>query len=238
MSVIKPLLFIISMIGFFELIRIVTADKINRCFLPSMTIALQVSILFLAGILNLLPEMTYALYITGFIGLAHAAWKKKGLGFLRDYISVSAFFLVLVMMVLAVYVKGKIFTGYDNFSHWALVVRSMLETNRYPNFLDTVIYFQEYPLGSSTYIYFFAKLVGESESVQMLAQAYMITAAALPLFAFAKRNSFLPAAVMLVLVNLLFLYIIPVVDLLVDMLLSVTGVCGMTFAALYCRERD
>lgn len=238
MSVIKPLLFMISTTGFFELVRTLTGDRMNRCFLPSMTIALQVSVLFLAGILNLLPEMTYALYITGFIGLAHAAWKRKGLGFLRDYISVSAFFFVLVIAILAVYVKGKIFVAYDNFSHWALVVRSMLETNRYPNFQDTVIYFQEYPLGSSTYIYFFSKLVGRSESVQMLAQAYMITAAVLPLFAFAKRNSFLPAAVMLVLVNLLFSYIIPVVNLLVDMLLPVTGVCGMTFATLYCRERD
>lgn len=238
MAVVKLLLFAISTLGSFEIIRAVTRDKMNRCFLPSMTIALQVSALFLAGILNVLPEMTYALYIAGFIGLVHAVWKRKGLGFLRDYISVSAVFFILVMAILAAYVNGKIFTGYDNFSHWALVVRRMLETNRYPNFLDTVIFFQEYPLGSSTYIYFFAKLVGKSESIQMLAQAYMIMAAIFPLFTFAKRNSLLPAAVMLVLVNLLFLYIIPVVDLLVDMLLPVMGACGMTFAALYCRERD
>ena len=236
MIVAKLFLFALSSLGSFELIRAVTGDRVNRCFLPSMTIAFQVSVLFLGGILNLLPEMTYLLYIAGLAGLAYTVWKRKGLGFLRDYLSAGYFFLALVMAALAFYCRGKIFSHYDNFSHWALVVRTMLEANRYPNFQDAVIVFQEYPLGSSTYIYFFAKLVGKSESVQMLAQAYMTTAAVLPLFAFANRKSVLPAAVMLVLVNLLFQYNTTIPSLLVDTLLPVMGVCGLAFAALYCRE--
>lgn len=46
--------------------------------------------------------------------------------------------------------RGRMFVWYDNFSHWALVVKNMLLTDRFPTFLDTRIIFQEYPMGSAS----------------------------------------------------------------------------------------
>lgn len=237
-TLIKIVLFFISTLGTFELLRNLSREGINRYFLPSLTIAVQITILFLAGLLNILKETTLILYLVGFYGILKSFYQRKNLQFLKYYFKIGYVFLFLVMMITALYVRGKIFVGFDNFSHWALVVRRMLEVNRYPNFEDTLIAFQEYPLGSATYIYYFAKLTSRSESFQMLAQAYMIAASVLPLFAFAKRNRLVAAIVMFFFVNFLFVYNIPIVDLLVDTLLPLIGICGLVFTYQNCREKE
>lgn len=183
MTLLKFLFFALSTLGSFELLRMAGADKIRIHFLPSLTIAAQVSVLFLAGLWNLLPEATAALYLLGFFGLFLRVLREKTLGFLRKYVDFGYAALAILLVGTALAVREKMFLHYDNFSHWALVVQEMLINNRFPNFADTLITFQAYPLGSATYIYFFAKLVGASEPLQMLAQAYAIAASILPLFA-------------------------------------------------------
>ena len=89
-----------------------------------------------------------------------------------------------ILFIMLVYVKGKVFGGYDNFFLWGIVVESMLNTNRFPNFEDAIIEFQEYPLESSSYIYFVAKLVSTNESIWMFAQIYMMLSCILPIFYF------------------------------------------------------
>lgn len=80
------------------------------------------------------------------------------------------------------------FVHYDNFSHWALVVKKIIETNRFPNGFDEIITFKEYPLGSAIFIYFFTKFTNTNESTQMLAQAYMMLVCIMPLFSNTKKQ--------------------------------------------------
>jgi hypothetical protein len=70
--IIKLFLFILSTIGSWEILR--RNSKVNIYFLPSLTIAIQITLLFLAGLLNLLPEMTWFLYIVGLVGFAHSIY--------------------------------------------------------------------------------------------------------------------------------------------------------------------
>lgn len=241
MVLLRLFLFGISTIGFFELIRRVCRDKVNIYFLPSLTIAIQVTFLFVAGLLNLLPEMTFGLYLIGLAEVIHTIYiyiyiyKKKDFSFIKTYLNIGYVVLIIILLILAMYLKGKVFSQYDNFSHWAIVVRRMLEVNRYPNFEDTLITFQEYPLGSATYIYFFAKLIITSESVQMLAQSYMLVAAILPLFSFAKKNQVAATITIVSFVNYVLLYNIRITDLLVDTLLPLVGICGLLFTYLHCK---
>ena len=74
MVLLRLFLFGISTIGFFELIRRVCRDKVNIYFLPSLTIAIQVTFLFVAGLLNLLPEMTFGLYLIGLAEVIHTIY--------------------------------------------------------------------------------------------------------------------------------------------------------------------
>ena len=83
MLLVRLCLFGISSLGTFELLRKVCWDKIGIYFLPSLTIAIQVTALFLAGLLNFLPEMTMCLYIIGFSGFIYSLCKEKTFSFLK-----------------------------------------------------------------------------------------------------------------------------------------------------------
>ena len=236
MLLLRLLLFVISTVGTFELIRKVSGDEVNIYFLPSLTAAIQVCVLFLAGLLNLLPEAVYGLYLVGIVGFIYSVCKNKSLAFLKSYINPGYILTFALLLIFAVYLRGKVFTDYDNFSHWGLVVKRMLETNRYPNFKDTLIQFQEYPLGSSTYIYYFTKLTRTSESFQMLAQTYIMLAAVLPLYSFGKKNHFAISIAVVSFTNYVLLYNIKITELYVDTLLPLVGICGLLFAYQHCKE--
>lgn len=236
MTLVKLLLFALSTLGSFELLRMAGRDKIQIHFLPSLTIAMQVSLLFPAGLWNLLPEAAAALYLLGFFGLFLRIFREKSLGFLRKYADFGYAALAILLAASILAVRGKMFLHYDNFSHWAMVTREMLRFDRFPNFANTLIHFQEYPLGSAIYIYFFAKLVGTTEPVQMLAQAYAIAAAIVPLFSRATGRKSLCCAALLGFAWFVFDYNTAITDLLVDTLLPMVGMCALLFAVTHCKE--
>lgn len=235
-TAIKLFLFCVSNVGYWEMIRRNT--KINIYFFPSLTIAIQTTVLFLSGILNLLREMTGLLYGIGIIWFIYCVYIDKGIKWIKNYINVGFMFLAIASSIMLLFERGKIFTHYDNFSHWAIVVKKMIETNRYPNFEDTIIMFQEYPLGSATYIYFFAKLVSISESVQMFAQTYMMLSCMIPLFIFEKKNKMCTAIIVTSVTNFFLVYNIAVSNLLVDTLLPIVAICGFIYAYYYCKDFD
>ena len=72
----------------------------------------------------------------------------------------------------------------------------------------------------------------------MLAQSYMMLAAILPLYSFAKKNHGAVSIVIVSFVNYVFLYNILITDLLVDTLLPVVGVCGLLFTYLHCKDGE
>lgn len=223
--------FFLSNLGFWELLRRKT--QINIYFLPSLTIAIQTTILFFAGLLNILKGTTYLLWGCGLALLIFFITNDRNVKFINNYKKVGFVYLVISAAIMLFYVRGKIFTHHDDFSHWALVVKQMLSTNRYPNFEDTIITFQEYPLGSSTYIYYFAKLVGKNESLQMFAQIYTMLTCLLPIFIYTKKNQILSCGTMLFITNFLFVYNINVTDLLVDTLLPLVSMCSLLYVYRY-----
>ena len=87
MTLIRMGLFGLSTLGSFELIRRAANNKVDLFFLPSLTIALQVTILFFSGILNLLPEVSKLIYLAGLVMFAVCLWKNKSLKFVKDYIN-------------------------------------------------------------------------------------------------------------------------------------------------------
>ena len=231
LTVMKLFLFICSCVGTWEWLNRKAGISVE--FLPGVTIALQTSILFLAGILNLLKEAAFLLWAAGLLYLIWVLIRDRSFGFLKEYLDVSILFCGAACMILLFFLKGKIFTHYDNFSHWALVVRRMLDTDRFPNFKDTIFVFREYPLGSSVYIYFFSKLISRSEAMQMMAQAYMMIAGILPVFGFCRKYraaSFLIAAGF---ANLFLVYNISVTDLPVDTLLPLSSMGALIYIYRY-----
>ena len=71
---------------------------------------------------------------------------------------------------------GIQFIHYDNFSHWGVIVKYMLMSNDIPDGSTAVIDYKDYPLGSASFIYYFCKIVGNTQGNMLVAQAFLLIA--------------------------------------------------------------
>lgn len=206
---------------------------IRRCqvrmeFAPAITCAWASNLLFAAGLWNLLPQAVWLLLLGGLI-LFVRSFQKKFLPDKRSLLLFCGFVCIVLYFFWLFY--GVHITSYDNFSHWATVVKDMLLNDRMPNFEDTVIRFQSYPLGSSLFLYAVCKIVGPAEGCMLWAQLLMLASCLFCMSAFVKKRTLwqLPA------LGLMALWMLTVnnsiYELRVDTLLPVTGVA--VFAVLY-----
>lgn len=230
----KLILFFSSCLGFWEFLR--RRTNVNIYFLPVLTVAIQTTVLFCAGLLNILSEISFLLEVAGIILLIYFVIIDKGINWLKHYKKIGYIYFGVMLVAVLLTVNGKVVHHYDNFSHWALVVKQMLLTDRFPNFQDAVIAFQEYPLGSASFIYYVAKIIGQSESVWMFAQAYMITVCLLPVFIYARKNKIFAFAFVFLSTNFIYVYLIQITDLLVDTLLPMAGMSMLLYVYYYTRR--
>ncbi len=184
---IRLILFFLSEFGYF--LALDRKTKINRAFVPMVTVASQVCILFIGGILNLLRPVSILLYLTGFISLIWFVFTQKEIRFIKEFAFDKSIFLLYFMLVLCVLaLHGKLFVFHDNFSHWALITKQMLLTDRFPNFQDIVIEYQDYPPGSACFIYYLSSFVSQKEWIQMIAQAFMMLSFAISIFSCCNKT--------------------------------------------------
>lgn len=228
---IKLLLFLLSSLGFWELIYRKT--DINVYYLPSITIAIQVTVLLLSGLLNCLNEFAYMIYVSGLGILFYFTYKDKNFRCLKKYLNSGYLFMFCSFAILIFLLKGKVFLHWDNFSHWAIVLKPMLYENRFPNFTDKIIQYKQYPLGSSVWVYYFAKFISNKEWIQMLGQNFAIISCILPIFVYCKKNYCISLIFIFLSTNIIFFYNIKIIDLLVDTLLPIAGMAMLMFIKNY-----
>lgn len=68
-------------------------------------------------------------------------------------------FLLAVGAILLL-LRGRLLTQWDEFSHWGLVVRNMMEFDRFGNLPQATTYFKGYPPAAALLEYFFVRLGG------------------------------------------------------------------------------
>ena len=73
-------------------------------------------------------------------------------------------------------------THYDNFSHWALVVKDLLLTGELPGADTSLIPFRDYPPGTSVFIFYICRYLGHSQGMMLLAQNSVLLACFFALF--------------------------------------------------------
>lgn len=187
-NILSFLLFIISMSGFVFFVERKT--KIQVEFLPIIVLSIITVILFLGGILNILPLSTMMLFIIGIIlffkeiviSYQLKKMKEKVKKYLTPGIIIFAIFNIIYFFILF----NQKLLHYDNFSHWAVIVKSMLMNDSLPNFEDPILTFNSYPPGSALFIYYFNRILGVGEGLSLYAQMIMILASLLTLYSFSS----------------------------------------------------
>lgn len=227
-KVVRLLLLVFSFYGFMQAARRRLDANLSLAFI----FASIGSLMFLAGILNLLPETAAFICLLGCVlGVRSIRRRENPLALISPG---TLFFAVGSVVMAALLFRAK-FTSYDNFSHWAIVVKRMLATDRFPNFSDVNIQFQSYPLGSSCFIYYIAKVSGiRFEWMQMLAQAVLMLGMTAALFSCSRWpvTHLLTAVVGVALLA----GDVDFTSLMVDTLLPLTALAGLA-ACVALRER-
>ena len=129
-------------------------------------------------------------------------------------------------------------THYDNFSHWAVIVKYLLGADRLPGADAGIVAFRDYPPGSSLLIYYVCRYAGHSRGIMLLAQNSLILACFYAVFGIVKeRRRFLlysfsgMGCAMLSYLNLT----IRINNLLVDFLLPLMALASAA-VSYRCRE--
>lgn len=231
----KIVLLMLSYFGYWEYFR--KRLRLNVFLIPAFTIGVQFSVMFLPGLLNFLPEAAYCIYFGGLLLLVYGLRQEKW-RIILPYLNYGYAFLGVMLLAVAITVNNQLVTWFDNFTHWAVVVKNMLAADRFPTFAQSAVGFMDYPLGSSTIIYYFCRMTSTGEGIQMLAQGFVMLCMILPVFAFSGKNSFFCCVFALLLTNILLCYNIPITELLVDTLLPLTVASTFLLIGWLYREKS
>ena len=148
-------LFLLSIMGYLGVI--VKKGRFQPEFAPAICFAGISNLLFLAGILNIMKLTVWMIFIGGFICVCWLFWKPISFSLRERWLGIGMFLFIFYFSWL---LWGVRCVSYDDFSHWATAVKAMLLNDRMPNFQDTVVMFQSYPLGSSLFLYYVSRIVG------------------------------------------------------------------------------
>ncbi|MCE5188632.1 MAG: hypothetical protein LLF75_05570 [Eubacteriales bacterium] len=175
LTLLRLLAFAVSTMGYVAFVRIFWKVPARASYI--FVLSSFACLVYFAGLAGILLPVAVLLFFGGLILLMGIILKKKiKIAFNRSSISALnlAFFAALIALIASL-IDTK-FVHYDNFSHWAVVVKNMLITNRFPEAGSAIIDFKSYPLGSSAFLYYFCRVVGNGQGVMLTGQVLLLFA--------------------------------------------------------------
>lgn len=207
--------------------------RIRIEFVPALFCAWCSNLLLIGGLLNCLPVTVFLLFAGGFVLLALSVHHKYFLT-KQDRFKYAGFLTVIIYFYILM--QGSHFISYDNFSHWATVIKDMLAVNRMPNFEDFIIRFQSYPLGSSLFIFYICKIIGTSDACLLFGQLLMLISFLFCIVAFVKKENIYSMLIFLLYSIWALTSNIHIYELRVDTLLPLAGVAAFAWIYYYKSE--
>ena len=173
LTVLRLLAFLLSAAGYVAVAR--AYWKITPRASYIFVFSAEAVLIYLAGLAGVLSYAAYALFGGGLVLLVALILNKKiKLAFNTSSISAINLAFVVTLGIITASLLTTNFVHYDNFSHWAVVVKYMLVTDRIPDAASAIIDFKSYPLGSSSFLYFVSRIVGNSEGVMLTGQGMLL----------------------------------------------------------------
>ena len=196
LTVLRLVAFLLSAAGYVAVAR--AYWKISSRASYIFVFSAEALVMYFAGLAGVLSYAAYALFGLGIVlFIALLINKKIALAFNVSSLSAINIAFVAVFGAIVASLINTYFVHYDNFSHWAVVVKYMLVTNHIPDATSAIIDFKSYPLGSSSFLYYVGRIVGNSEGVMLVGQAILLFASFYAVFgAIRDQKRFLLAALL------------------------------------------
>ena len=147
----------------------------RREFVPIFIFSFIGCMVYFCGLLGILLWGSVLIMVLGLIIFAvFLPSSLKKWRYFRPHISLFGFFWILGSFCFFLLLLRSKFTHYDNFSHWAIVVKQMLSTNAFPTLESKLIDFKNYPLGISSFIYYICRFAGNYQPIMICAQGMLV----------------------------------------------------------------
>lgn len=180
MRFILGFLFIASCLGY----GLFFLRQVKLCinFIPITVVSALSLVLYLFGLLGLLLPGAVALYSVGLLLLGISVFqyrKNRPPVCLPKPFDICFAAVAGIFLILSLNMKLQ---HYDNFSHWAIVVKNMLTNDRFPNMTDYIVSYKDYPLGISTWLYYVCRFWGHQEGILLFGQNLFLLSAFYAIF--------------------------------------------------------
>lgn len=238
MSISGLIVFIMAQIGYTGMVRMAGVNK-YMSWITSMVI--QTLLLYVLAMLNWLKFGLKAVVILGCI---FVVVRIGSIIFRVGKLPFEGIHYFDVWMIVIGIIMGRILFAsplihYDNYSHWALIIKYLLFQGHLPVAADTIISFTSYPPATALFITQFVSWVGFSDGAMLLGQFLLIWASIYGIFAVLRdrtrsTNSFVICFAVSI-INI-FNISIRMNNLLVDFVLPVVAAAG--FAGVYAYRRS
>lgn len=235
----RALLFFFSEMGWMEFFRQKT--KLPVCLIPVFTVSFQTVFLLLFAMAGVLKSAAMYTMSAGLLLLAYGLIKERKRA-LSAWCDGSMLFAMLAGLVMFFLLRGKIVGHFDNFTHWALIVKHLLIHDALPTAEHAVITYTNYPVGSALWIYYFVFGVGAAtEDIWLLAQSIYMVFCIQTLFVCVNRSK----GILYVLLSGLCVAIytnsslssnVSIYNLLVDTMLPLSALAGTLITGWACCE--
>ena len=175
LTVLRLLAFLLSAAGYVAVARVYWKITARASYI--FVFSAQALIVYFAGLLGVLPYVSYALFGAGIVAFAALIVNKKiAQAYNASLLTALNLAFIAVFGAITASLIDTFFVHYDNFSHWAVVVKYMLVTNRIPDAASAIIDFKSYPLGSSSFLYYVGRIAGNGEGVMLVGQGILLFA--------------------------------------------------------------
>lgn len=207
-------------------------------FAPLFTISTITLIVYTAGLLKILFPISILLYALGIVLIIYFLLKKEWENYIQ-WISLSNLCFLVGSAIFLSFLLHANFIHYDNFSHWATVIKNTLKTNAFPTINSTIIDFKNYPLGTCSWIYYGCLFLGHAQSTMLFLQGLIIFSSFYCLFGIIEeKKRFLLYSFLATGCSLLSIFniTIRINNLLVDFILPT--MCLASIAIIYTYRND
>ena len=151
--------------------------RVDFCFVPAAVFSTAAVVVYGGGILFRLEQAAWLVYGGGLLAFAAAAVLSVTQHEIRPpHLHLREVCFGAGSLIFLSTLPGTQFQHYDNFSHWGIVVKQMLSTSAFPTLENKLIDFLNYPLGTSSFLYYVCYYAGHRSGTMLLAQGILIFA--------------------------------------------------------------
>lgn len=223
------LVLILSMIGYVGTLKKIT--NIKEEFLPVIVFSIIGIVMFFTGIFEKgnigLINVQSAILLIGIILLIVLIFTNNLNISKREIVFWSIAFIFGVLF------KDIVLIKYDDFSHWALIVKYMLINNTLPTADDQLLLFKSYTTGTAGFIYYICKSISQSETYMLWGHTLLKLGCIYSVFAFIKPKKYVLIALTLICSIGWINSVVSVICLSVDLTLTLYFMTSLSIIIFY-----